>query len=175
MEACQPNNHRVLPDSRLLLPPPSPPPPSSPSPPSLLLLLLPFPFLVLWTNFARAIERKSEPRQTRTSPSRRSSYFADARPGSRYENGGVVFTWSREHIDSRTRRQIGFCALFPFAPSLFPLLPFCRRRSFHPLIAHRPSMSYLPRLVDGHIYGELYAMLFGTDNRGDVSTNVLLR
>lgn len=90
-------------------------------------------------------------------------------------NGGVVFTWSREHIDSRTRRQIGFCALFPFAPSLLPLLPFCRRRSFHPLIAHRPSMSYLPRLVDGHIYGELYAMLFGTDNRGDVSTNVLLR
>jgi len=76
---------------------------------------------------------------------------------------GVVFTWSREHIDSRTKRQIGFCALFPF-PSLSPFRsPPSSRVVF-------PSSS--PRRRD--IYGELYGA-FRTDNRGGVLIRVCFR
>lgn len=108
MEACQPNSRRVLPDPRAFLPAPRP-------------------FRPRARHFARSAVVKTS---TSTSSSSSSSPIFGlglanrGRDSSRSSRRAVRVSLERRrgfHVVAsisipRTRRQIGFCALFPFAP-----------------------------------------------------------
>ena len=66
---------------------------------------------------------------------------------------GVVFTWSRANRFPGRRRQIGFCALFPFA-SPPPALP----RPFHPLASRAVLPPPSCRPVDVKIFTANYTI-----------------
>jgi len=64
---------------------------------------------------------------------------------------GVVFTWSRAYRFPGRRRQIGFCALFPFAsPALL--------RPFHPLASRAVLLPLSSRPVDAGIFTANYTI-----------------
>lgn len=124
-----------------------------------LLLLLPFPFLVLWKNFARAIERKSEPRQTRTSespifvlrgrettgfPLRTAAWFSRGRvsisiPGRGGRSDSAPFSL----LLPPSRLPLPPTTLLP--PSLLP--PSHRAPSFHVLPSAPRRRAYLRRII----------------------------